>query len=625
MDAAPSNDSMTVIHEKMPHYLSVMEIIVGKANGRDFGINAQELVTGRTCIIAQSGAGKSWTIAVLCEQLCRYHIGFCLIDTEGEYFSLKDRFDLTWIGADDACDYDIERVDGLKEIVRDSMLTGIPVIYDVSEVEMTEKVTRLADILYDLATEERKPYLMIVEEADKFIPQSRDSIKKIEEISRRGRKRGLGLMVATQRPAIVTKNVLSQCNNQIIGKLSIENDLKAVDLFFGSKREVEELSSLNPGDFFIMGGLTREKTRMRFGKRETKHRGLTPVLAPRSPDPVQSYVDEGDDVDGVPEPREPAVPAEAAAPENAAQQPDGVSVESEQSPDTKPTERVAAKRKPDSPPVSSGQVEQSEAKVEKKTKPKPLTRVRRKKTASPLEERTLPLRIGRDEALNIAGGRKRKVLPFTKSERLVSAELVYWPLCLFHVRYISGKIRKTTQETSFIVDATQGRCADIADGLRFRACFSDYIGLSEDAIRVLDTFSISGETAAEIEAETRLTPDVVEDAIQELSKKKLITASQMAGEREVWVPLVRHGMPRLGTGMVRLPAALESLDGGTVLERAVHEQDIRTILKVTQPTAEIIACQLFCCPVYEVKVSSPAGERTVYIDGFMGKNVLVAR
>ncbi|WAI00707.1 ATP-binding protein [Methanogenium organophilum] len=601
---------MKVIHEKMPHYISVMDIIVGKANGRDFGINAQELVTGRTCIIAQSGAGKSWTIAVLCEQLCRYHIGFCLIDTEGEYFSLKDRFDLTWIGADDECDYDIERVEGLKEIIRDSINTGIPVIYDVSEVEMTEKVSRLADILYDLATEERKPYLMIVEEADKFIPQSRDSIKKIEEISRRGRKRGLGLMVATQRPAIVTKNVLSQCNNQIIGKLSIENDLKAVDLFFGSKREVEELSSLNPGDFYIMGGLTREKTRMRFGKRETKHRGLTPILAPRSPDPVQNYVDEAPEA---PEPAElqdtPESPVETAqdAPNNQ---------------ETQPGKGGAAKKKPVVTPVSS---ERKEKKEEKEKKPKPHTRVRRKKTPSPLEERALPLRIERDEALNIAGGRKKKVLIFGKNERLVSAALVYWPLCLFHVRYISGKIRKITQDTSFIIDATQGRCADISDGLRFRACFSDYIGLSEDAIRVLNSFSISGETAAEIEAQTRLSPEVVEDAISELSTKKLITASQMAGEREVWVPLVRHGMPRLGTGMVRLPAALESLDGGTVLERMVHEQDIRTILKVTQPTAEIIACQLFSCPVYEVKIASPAGERTVYIDGFMGKNVLVAR
>ena len=577
-----------------------MEIIVGKANGRDFGISGQELVTGRTCIIAQSGAGKSWTIAVLCEQLCRYHIGFCIIDTEGEYFSLKDRFDLTWIGADDECDYDIERIENLKDILRDSIHSGIPVIYDVSEVELTEKVSRLADILYDLATEERKPYLLIVEEADKFIPQSRDSIKKIEEISRRGRKRGLGLMVATQRPAIVTKNVLSQCNNQIIGKLSIENDLKAVDLFFGSKREVEELSSLNPGDFYIMGGLTREKTRMRFGKRETKHRGLTPVLAPRNPDPVQSSEDEYPDENTPDGPTDPVTPKTVVAPKN---------------------EVVAPYTGPE-PAVSNV----SSTLKETKPKSKPRPRVRKKKTPSFLEERALPVRIERDVALNSAGGgTKKKGLIFGTSERLVSAELIYWPLCMFQVRYISGKIRKTTQETSFLVDATHGRCADISDGLRFRACFSDYIGLSEDAIRVLDAFSISGETAAEIEAHTRLAPDVIEDAISELCRRKRITESQMAGDQEVWVPLVRHGMPRLGTGMVKLPAALESLDGGTVLERIVHEQDIRTILKVTQPTAEIIACQLFSFPVYEVKTTSATGEKTIFIDGFFGKKVLIAR
>lgn len=581
-----------------------MDIIVGKANGRDFSISGQELVTGRTCIIAQSGAGKSWTIAVLCEQLCRYHIGFCLIDTEGEYFSLKDRFDLTWIGADDECEYDIERVDNLKDILRDSIRSGVPVIYDVSEVEMIEKVSRLADILYDLATEERKPYLLIVEEADKFIPQSRDSIKKIEEISRRGRKRGLGLMVATQRPAIVTKNVLSQCNNQIIGKLSIENDLKAVDLFFGSKREVEELSSLNPGDFYIMGGLTREKTRMRFGKRETKHRGLTPILAPRTPDPVQDDVDDADE--GPPEKMADA-PRVTVAPKD---------------------EEMSLFEEPECPEprLSSDEPKENKPKPKQKSKPKSGPRVRTKKAASPLEERALPARIGRDEALNIAGGKmKKKGLLFGTNERLVSAELIYWPLCLFEVRYISGKIRKTTQETSFIIDATRGWCADISDGLRFRVCFSDYIGLSEDAIRVLDAFSISGETAAEIEAQTRLPPEMIEDAISELSSKKLITESQMAAGREVWVPLVRHGMPRLGTGKVRLPAALEILDGGTVLERVVHEQDIRTILKVTQPTAEIIACRSFSCPVYEVKVASSTCEKTIFIDGFVGKRVLVAR
>ena len=263
-----------------------MELKIGKAAGRDFYVDAQELVTGRTCIIAQSGAGKSWSIAVLCEKMCRNNIGFCLIDTEGEYYSLKEKFgNIWWIGAEGGdsrtgnirMDYDIEKVN-IRHILQRAVAESRPVIYDVSEIDMIPRVSKMTHELYEVATDQRKPYLLIVEEADKFIPQSKDSIKKIEEISRRGRKRGLGLMVATQRPAIVTKNVLSQCNNQIIGKLSIDNDLKAVGLFFSSKQEVEELTTLNPGDFYVMGNLVREKTKMRFGRRETQHRGLTPLL-----------------------------------------------------------------------------------------------------------------------------------------------------------------------------------------------------------------------------------------------------------------------------------------------------------------------------------------------------------
>ena len=272
-----------------------MELAIGKAGDREIAVDAQELVTGRTCIIAQSGAGKSWGIAVLCERLLEARIGFCLIDTEGEYFSLKDRFPLLRIGSGDGCDAEIGRAN-IRELLENAICSRTAVIFDVSETDMREEVTKLAEILYDLESRLKQPFLLIVEEADKFIPQAGTPIKKIEEISRRGRKRGLGLLVATQRPSLVAKNVLSQCNSQIIGKLSIENDLKAVSLFFSSRKEVEELAELEPGEFFVMGGLSREKVRMRFGARVTKHRGVTPRLvaappigpcaAPRS-DPVE--------------------------------------------------------------------------------------------------------------------------------------------------------------------------------------------------------------------------------------------------------------------------------------------------------------------------------------------------
>lgn len=258
-----------------------MDLVIGTAGDRDFSIDAQHLVTGRTCIIAQSGAGKSWAIAVLCERLCAAGIGFVIVDTEGEYYSLREKYPVLWVGSDERCDEDIERVN-LKDFMLRAVVNGTAVVFDVSETDMREKVAALAEILYDIASAHKIPYLLILEEADKFIPQAKESDKKIEEISRRGRKRGLGLLVATQRPSFVTKNVLSQCNNQAIGKLSIENDLRAVDLFFGSRAELEELAALAPGEFFVMGGFVRKKTRIRFGKRETQHRGETPELSRRA-------------------------------------------------------------------------------------------------------------------------------------------------------------------------------------------------------------------------------------------------------------------------------------------------------------------------------------------------------
>jgi len=182
-----------------------VDLVIGTAGDREFSVDAQELVTGRTCIIAQSGAGKSWAIAVLCERLCSAGIGFVIVDTEGEYSSIMEKYPVLWVGSEEECDEDIEKV-SLKDLMLRAVVNGTAVVFDVSETDMREKVAALAEVLYDIASAHRIPYLLILEEADKFIPQAKESLRKIEEISRRGRKRGLGLLVATQRPSFVTKN-----------------------------------------------------------------------------------------------------------------------------------------------------------------------------------------------------------------------------------------------------------------------------------------------------------------------------------------------------------------------------------------------------------------------------------
>ncbi|MEA3515268.1 MAG: ATP-binding protein [Nanoarchaeota archaeon] len=91
-------------------------------------------------------------------------------------------------------------------------------------------------LLKDLFEERKKssipPFFAVIEEAHNFCPErgfgEAKSAKIIRTIAGEGRKFGLGLCVISQRPARVEKSVLSQCNTQIILKVTNPNDLKAI-------------------------------------------------------------------------------------------------------------------------------------------------------------------------------------------------------------------------------------------------------------------------------------------------------------------------------------------------------------------------------------------------------------
>ncbi|HEV2389285.1 MAG TPA: hypothetical protein VGS04_01035, partial [Nitrososphaerales archaeon] len=90
-----------------------------------------------------------------------------------------------------------------------------------------------------------------------------------------------GLMVCTQRPSLVDKNILSQCGNQLIGKLVIRNDLQAVAQFFSGHELPKQLTTLQAGRFFAMGGLSPASKLVAIRKKDTHYGGTTPKLGTR--------------------------------------------------------------------------------------------------------------------------------------------------------------------------------------------------------------------------------------------------------------------------------------------------------------------------------------------------------
>jgi len=97
------------------------------------------------------------------------------------------------------------------------------------------------------------PFMLVIEEAHNFCPErgfgEAISSNILRTIASEGRKFGLGLLIISQRPARVDKNVISQCNTQIILKVTNPNDIKALSkgMEFMSSEMVEEIKRIPLG------------------------------------------------------------------------------------------------------------------------------------------------------------------------------------------------------------------------------------------------------------------------------------------------------------------------------------------------------------------------------------------
>jgi len=146
-------------------------------------------------------------------------------------------------------------------------------------------VNRLCTSLFELRKAEKLPPMMLVlEECHNFCPQQgkANSTRILRTIASEGRKFGLGMTLISQRPAKVDKNILSQCNTQIILKVTNPNDLKAISssiegLTEGMEAEIQRLPI---GTALVTGGGASMPLFVDIRPRETRHGGESIEVVP---------------------------------------------------------------------------------------------------------------------------------------------------------------------------------------------------------------------------------------------------------------------------------------------------------------------------------------------------------
>jgi len=248
-----------------------------------FSMPTIEVLTGRGFVTGKSGSGKSNTASVVAEELLAAGAPMLVVDADGEYYGLKESFELLHVGGDDRCDLQVStaHAERLASVALDRQ---VPVILDLSGYrdpdEGREVVGAVVEALFARAAEARTPFLLLVEEAHEFIPEGGgldDVGKTLVRVAKRGRKRGLGVCALSQRPASVSKEYITQCDWLVWHRLTWDNDTAVVSRILGSDA-ADEVQDLADGEAIVMTDWDGRTTRVRFRRKRTFDAGATPDL-----------------------------------------------------------------------------------------------------------------------------------------------------------------------------------------------------------------------------------------------------------------------------------------------------------------------------------------------------------
>lgn len=232
----------------------------------------QEIVTGRMAVVGVSGSGKTHTVSVIAEDVLGAGARMVILDPLGVWWGLRatagdpektGALPIYILGGDHG-DLPLDPTGGaaVADLVADEKLS---VILDLSHIEdERDQAVFARDFARRLRTRNQGPLLIAIDEADIFVPEQTASTEAYEcrsvydWLTRRGRVKGFGVALISQRPAVIQKNLLTQIGTLIVHRLAGPPDVKAIDDWFrrqatdAERKDVlSSLSTLPKGDAWL--------------------------------------------------------------------------------------------------------------------------------------------------------------------------------------------------------------------------------------------------------------------------------------------------------------------------------------------------------------------------------------
>ncbi len=223
-----------------------------------------DCVTQTFGVLAKRRAGKSYLAARFVEELWAAQQQVVMLDPKGDSWGLRSSADgkhegipILILGGEHG-DVRLEPSSG-EVVSRMIVEERVSAILDLSEFrkhEVATFCTAFLETLYRLKAKEqfRTAMMLVVDEADAIAPQrpqrgEERMLGAIEDVVRRGGQRGIGCFMATQRAAVINKNILTQVQILVALRTIAPQDLAAMEAWIdvhGTPAEREELMASLP-------------------------------------------------------------------------------------------------------------------------------------------------------------------------------------------------------------------------------------------------------------------------------------------------------------------------------------------------------------------------------------------
>jgi uncharacterized protein len=243
-------------------------------------------------ILAMRGAGKTNSGRAMAERMFDLKIPFVAIDPVGSWWGLRASRDgkspglpiPVFGGKHGDIPLDVAAATVVADLIVERRLSCV---LDISSFASEgDKKKFLLAFALRLYLKNEDPLHLFLEEADDYCPQRpmRDEaylLRAWENIVRRGRARGLGITLITQRSAALAKMVLTQIETLIVLRTTSPQDRKAIEAWVtyhaASAEILESLAGLEDGEAWIWSPHYLKQTfRMRFPMSRTFDSGATP-------------------------------------------------------------------------------------------------------------------------------------------------------------------------------------------------------------------------------------------------------------------------------------------------------------------------------------------------------------